>query len=428
MGIKWSSFEESKRKKFMSLDDWLLISPVIGVLGIGVMIHLFSAYWYPTAAVWSMGLLSNVCFAVALITWLLWWLKRKYKDWQPVSEAYYEEWKHNWDAQQRVMGIVLAAALLIVLFLIWLRANLNGIYPKNHAFIYLLFATVGMQWFLAEVVLIRQMNVRLQKYMEMLQVLHKKQTEAALQYAAEVEKESREKVSRSDRLRMDLITNVSHDLKTPLTSMVGYLELLKKEEMNDTAKDYLQVISRRADKLSEMIESLFSLAKVSSGNVEFQKEEISMNCLVEQICADMDDKIKASELQFVMNLTEEGTDFEADNSYMYRVCQNLMENALKYAQKGPRVFVKTDIQTVASDDESQKKVVLELTNTAGYPMDFSKEDIVERFARGDRSRTTEGNGLGLAIVSTYVNAMGGTFDIFIDCDQFKTQVSFPLHS
>ena len=112
----------------------------------------------------------------------------------------------------------------------------------------------------------------------------------------------------------------------------------------------------------------------------------------------------------------------ADNGYMYRICQNLLENALKYSAKGTRIFVTTRVLGEKLNDE---KVCLEITNTAGYHMDFQKEDIVERFARADKARTTEGNGLGLAIVSTYAKALGGEFDIFVDCDQFKARVIFP---
>ena len=170
--------------------------------------------------------------------------------------------------------------------------------------------------------------------------------------------------------------------------------------------------------MKEMIESLFSLAKVSSGNVELIREKISVNRLIEQIFADMDDRIRQSGLEYIRRFCEEDTQIVTDNRYMYRICQNLMENTLKYSAGGTRVFVKT---YVTPEDQ----VGLEITNTANYLMDFRKEDIVERFVRGDSSRTTEGNGLGLAIVSTYAGALGGAFDLQIDCDQFKAKLLFP---
>lgn len=205
--------------------------------------------------------------------------------------------------------------------------------------------------------------------------------------------------------------------------MVGYLELLKKEELDDVSKDYVNVISDKAQKLKEMIESLFSLAKASSGNMQFNMESIELNRLIEQIFADMDDKIRDSDLKFVNMLTEEDTHMITDNIHMYRICQNLIENALKYSAGGTRVFVRTFIEKHAVED----LICLQITNTSGYLMDFSKEDIVERFARGDKSRSGDGNGLGLAIVSTYTAALGGSFDINIDCDQFKAILHFPLY-
>ena len=222
-----------------------------------------------------------------------------------------------------------------------------------------------------------------------------------------------------DEMRKEFLDNVSHELKTPLTSIVGYLELIKKEELSDVVRDYVDVISTRAGKLGEMINSLFSLAKASSGNVELHKETFELNRLMEQIFADMDDRIKESGLKFVTQFTEEDTAIYSDNSYFYRICQNLVENALKYSAKGTRVFVKTYKKEAGTD----QKIVLEITNTSGYEMDFEKEDIIERFSRGDKARTSEGNGLGLAIVSTYAKALGGEFDIKIDCDQFKAIVS-----
>lgn len=282
--------------------------------------------------------------------------------------------------------------------------------------------------------------------MDHMEVLQQKRLAEAL----EIEKKSMDKASRSDQLRVDLIANVSHDLKTPLTSIVGYLELIKKEELSDAVRDYVDVISARTEKLGEMINSLFSLAKASSGNVELHKEQFEVNRLIEQIFADMEDQIRESGLKFVTQLTKDNTEIHSDNMYFYRICQNLIENALKYSAPNTRVFVKTflrqtevgegglqgDIHLIEIPDsvlqkvsfdqptEQKEKICIEITNTAGYDMDFTKEDIIERFARGDQSRTSEGNGLGLAIVSTYVKALGGEFDIRIDCDQFKACLEF----
>ena len=210
--------------------------------------------------------------------------------------------------------------------------------------------TVLLQFILLYAVLLRfrrkeldliheQQELDIQKKIEEVTKHGQKRLEEAL----EIERKSLEQVSRSDQLRVDLITNVSHDLKTPLTSMVGYIELIKKEDLSDVIRDYVDVISERAEKLKEMINSLFNLAKASSGNIELHPEKFEVNRLIEQIFADMDDRIKESGLEFVTQLTEESTELCTDNGYFYRICQNLMENALKYSAKGTRVFVKTYI-------------------------------------------------------------------------------------
>ena len=286
----------------------------------------------------------------------------------------------------------------------------------NYAAGYVMLFTALIQYMVWQFVRRRFDEKRREMLMGKLEEINQKRIAEAL----ESEKKSLAKVSRSDQLRIDLITNVSHDLKTPLTSMVGYIELIKKEELSDLVRDYVDVLSERAEKLKEMINSLFSLAKASSGNIELHPEKFELNRLVEQIFADMHDHVKESELQFVKQLTEENTEIISDNMYFYRICQNLIENALKYSAKHTRVFVKT------YQKESSNHLCLEITNTAGYPMDFTKEEIIERFFRGDKQRSSEGNGLGLAIVSTYVKALGGEFDIKIDCDQFKACVEMPL--
>lgn len=418
-----------------------------GVVGIVVLSNnLFDGY--PTDLTWMLGVWSNLFLSVAVIVFLSAWLRKKYKNWIPADEHFYEEWKEQYKRQQQIL---LGAFLVLMLVAWWIYINrYNGLfysyYVSNNARFYLLFATAILQCAISETLVVRFMMARLDMYMARINEINQDTVEQALARALEIEKTSMEKVSRSDQLRMDLITNVSHDLKTPLTSMVGYVELLKKEELSDTARDYLEVISNRAGKLKEMIESLFTLAKVSSGNVELKKEHLTLNRLIEQLFADMQDKVQQSGLEFVTVLSKEDTGLIADNGYMYRICQNLLENALKYSAKGTRVFVTTSVLSEGADSVQHsanqtergadgaegletapflQKICLEITNTAGYHMDFQKEDIVERFARADKARSTEGNGLGLAIVSTYAKALGGEFDIFIDCDQFKARLVFP---
>lgn len=221
---------------------------------------------------------------------------------------------------------------------------------------------------------------------------------------------------KSEKMKIDLITNVSHDLKTPLTSVIGYIELMKKEEMTDVLKDYTKVISNKTELLKSMIDKVFELAKVSSGNTEFKMEQLEMNRLVSQILADLQDVIENKKKVIKEDMTEEKTYFKADSVCMYRIVQNLIVNALKYSMDGTRIFVKTYVK--------EKEIFFEVINVANYPLDFDVKTLKERFVRADESRSTEGNGLGLAIVETYTNALGGKFDINTDGDTFKAVLSF----
>jgi len=431
-----------KMKKIL-IKCWKWILALL-FLPAGIFVLLQIVYnGYTTEVTWRFGFLVNVCFGLCIICVLPQSIRYIYRNWLPDYGDFFEDWKKHWKTQQKTLGSI--AGVLFILtawFFSLMKGSYGWLYPgyvSNYATGYLLFATIAIQGCIAEVILIRFMLGRLQMLMEHMQEINRMRLSEAL----EIERQSLEKVSRSDQLRVDLITNVSHDLKTPLTSMAGYIELLKKEELSDMARDYLEVISRRACKLKEMIESLFNLAKASSGNIELKKEKINVNRLLEQLMADMEDRIKNSGLQYIKMLATEDTSFETDNTYLYRICQNLIENTLKYSAKGTRVFVKTFVEENSLSDETehgkeglqtaeehlglgQKSLCIEITNTAGYAMDFSKEDIVERFARADKARSTDGNGLGLAIVSTYAAALGGEFDILMDCDQFKARLVFPV--
>ena len=400
----------------------------VAVVGAGVYLGLnlvINRGYHPTEEALFFGVLCNLLLGLGLNGLLGEYFEKRYKDWHPEDETHFEEWKgvrRIWNQRLLIAGA--AAFIAAFWYLTYLTnggARVNWQYYTNYASGYIMIISGLIQYLICRAAFERFWMKKLQEMMDASAQINRKRLEEAL----EIERKSLEKMSRSDQLRVDLITNVSHDLKTPLTSMVGYIELIKKEELSDVVRDYTDVISDRAEKLKEMINSLFNLAKASSGNVELHMERFEVNRLIEQIFADMDDHIKASGLTFVTNLTEDDTELVSDNSYFYRICQNLVENALKYSAKGTRVFVKTSVKPAGDDAEEERKLCLEITNTSGYPMDFTKEDIIERFARGDKARSGDGNGLGLAIVSTYTKALGGEFDIKIDCDQFKACLVFP---
>ena len=425
MDTKWKNMVKAIKKFVKEYYDC-----VFGVLMFIIGSFLFfevlvNRYYYSTWGVWRICLIGNILVQPGICLLVRRYMKLRYRNWSQKGSAetylqdtedsiYYQTWKAKEKQSEKrfrnILAVELSAAAAYLFFI-----SYSSRWGWNYAAGYMMVATVFIEYICCREVIQRYWRNELDQIMEQTESFFQKRLEQAL----EIERKSLEKVSRSDQLRVDLITNVSHDLKTPLTSIVGYLELIKKEELSDVVRDYVDVISTRAGKLGEMINSLFSLAKASSGNVELHKETFELNRLMEQIFADMDDRIKESGLKFVTQLTEEDTAIYSDNSYFYRICQNLVENALKYSAKGTRVFIKTYKKEAGTD----QKMVLEITNTSGYEMDFEKEDIIERFSRGDKARTSEGNGLGLAIVSTYAKALGGEFDIKIDCDQFKAIVS-----
>ena len=425
MGTKWKNMKNSIRAFWLAHRAQILTG-VLALLALALFLLLaFNYRRMNTRIVWSFGLAMNLIGAAALSRWFACHLQKRYAAWETLDEDFYEVWSERSQEQGKGLLYIAGAALAgVAVFFIIKKVSYDIWYLPNYAYFYLLLFTVLLQYLALSMTLKRFMKAKLDAFVAGLRELNRTRVARALQ----VEKESMEKAAKSEQLKVDLISNVSHDLKTPLTSMVGYIELLKKEELGDAARDYVEVIASRAEKLKEMISSLFSLAKASSGNIELHQERLSFNTLLEQILADMKDQIDAVDLTFVVRLDAKPDYLMTDNAYLYRICQNLIENALKYAAKNTRVFIRTfvteTVSTVASPTRERRQICFEITNTSGYPIDFEKDDIVERFARGDKARSSDGNGLGLAIVSTYTAALGGSLDIKLDCDQFKVRISF----
>ena len=222
---------------------------------------------------------------------------------------------------------------------------------------------------------------------------------------------------KGERMKIDLITNVSHDLKTPLTSIIGYVDLLSRDDtLSDEAKDYVTILVKKTERLKDIISDLFELAKSTSGDVKVDMEEMDMKRLVEQTLGDMADQIEESGFGIRYQCNTEHTKFMGDGNRMYRVVQNVIENALKYSLKGTRIFIYIT--------EEAGNIVLKVTNTASYEMNFTEEEIMERFARAEKSRTSEGNGLGLSIADSFTKNCGGKFEIKIEGDQFTVTIQF----
>ncbi len=221
---------------------------------------------------------------------------------------------------------------------------------------------------------------------------------------------------KAERMKTELITNVSHDLKTPLTSIISYTELLANVDgLPEEAKDYARIIAKKSDRLKTLTQDLFDISKVQSGNESVVLEKLDVSLLINQSLGEHDNEIKMSGMTFCVNTPKE-LYIRADGRKMSRVISNLINNILKYTMKNTRVFI--------SAYEENGEVVMEFKNIASYPMDFSAEEIVGRFVRGDESRTQEGNGLGLAIAKSYTEICNGKFEIVLDGDMFKAILKF----
>lgn len=231
--------------------------------------------------------------------------------------------------------------------------------------------------------------------------------------------ESLEEQMKAERMKIQLVTNVSHDLKTPLTSIISYADLLSKEPcLSEASKDYVNILMDKSNRLKNIVSDLFDLAKSTSGDIQLEIETLDLKKLIEQTLADMGDEIDKSQLKFKTKLPEFPVLINADGRKMYRVFQNLIDNALKYGLEGTRVFLDLEVDN--------NEAIVSVKNTAGYEMDFTAEEILQRFARGDDARTTEGNGLGLSIAESFTQVCGGGFNIHIDGDLFKVVLKFKV--
>lgn len=224
---------------------------------------------------------------------------------------------------------------------------------------------------------------------------------------------------RSERMKVELVTNVSHDLKTPLTSIISYTDLLSKEEgLPEHVNDYVTILQKKSQRLNTLIQDLFELSKVTSGETRPENEKLDLGKLIRQTLADMDEQIRQSKLAFKVDIPEEPIFIQSDGKKLYRVFLNLVSNTLKYSLEGSRVFVELTV--------NKGVAAVCIKNTANYEMDFCENEIIERFTRSDKTRSTEGSGLGLAIAQSFTQACSGDFKVTVDGDLFKVLVSFPL--
>ncbi len=222
---------------------------------------------------------------------------------------------------------------------------------------------------------------------------------------------------KSERFKTELITNVSHDIKTPLTSIINYVDLIKKEEIgNETLKEYVKVLDRQSSRLKKLIEDLVEASKASTGNMTVNMARTEVNVLLTQTVGEYEERTKNSGLELILKQPEDEVFIMSDGRLLWRVFDNLMSNICKYAQPGTRAYL--DLE------QTNGQAVITFRNVSKYALNITSDELLERFVRGDSSRNTEGSGLGLSIARSLVELQKGKLDLYIDGDLFKVVLKF----
>ena len=227
---------------------------------------------------------------------------------------------------------------------------------------------------------------------------------------------------KNEKLKADLITNVSHDIKTPLTSIVNYVDLLKRENLgNENARNYIRILDEKSQRLKQLTEDLVETSKITSGNVKLDMQKIDMVELLYQTGGEFNERFEARNLTIVTKIPNKSMYIYADGRQLYRSLENLYTNAAKYALENTRVYVELS--------NNDNKVVFTIKNVSKNELDIvsdGKVDLTERFVRGEKSRTTEGSGLGLSIAKNLTTLMGGKFEINVDGDLFIATIEYEM--
>lgn len=223
--------------------------------------------------------------------------------------------------------------------------------------------------------------------------------------------------TKNERMKADLITNVSHDIKTPLTSIINYVDILKRSNIEDPKiQGYLEILEAKAQRLKTLTEDVVEASKVSSGNINLQLMDVNLVEMMNQTTGEFAEKFEHKNLELIQTLPNEPAIIHVDGRRMWRVLENLYNNAAKYAMPGTRIYA--DLRT------DKDEVIFSLKNVSEYPLNFSADELTERFIRGDISRSTEGSGLGLSIAKSLVQMQGGKLELYLDGDLFKATVRF----
>ncbi|MDU7242638.1 sensor histidine kinase [Clostridium sp.] len=325
----------------------------------------------------------------------------------------------------KFISIIFLSALAI--FCLWLESFVFlsygfMVFSRAYICIYLIFTSILSVMIFREITILESQTLRIAKGnykvdLKADKILVLKNIENNLITIEDGLKEALGKAITSEKMKSELITNVSHDLKTPLTSIINYIGLLKEENITDEKRSkYLEVLDMKSKRLKILIEDLFEASKAVSGNMTFEKEDLNIVSLLRQVIGELEEKITQANLDIITKWPEDKAIVYIDGRKTFRVYENLVNNIIKYSMKNSRVYI--DV----INSENEVKVIMK--NISAYQIDFTSEEIIERFKRGDKSRSTEGSGLGLSIAKSIVELQGGNFDIEIDGDLFKVITTF----
>ena len=222
---------------------------------------------------------------------------------------------------------------------------------------------------------------------------------------------------KKESMQTELITNVSHDLKTPLTSIINYVDLMKRENPTDPKiQEYLRILDEKSQRLKVLTEDVVEASKASTGNIKLEMNDIDFVEMVQQVIGEFEEKFQEKNLTMMVHFTDEPSIIYADGQRMWRVLENVFGNVVKYAMEGTRVY--------AEISNRNKKVTFSLKNISAQPLNISADELTERFIRGDVARNTEGSGLGLSIAKSLTELQGGEFKLYLDGDLFKVMITF----
>lgn len=412
-----------------------------------VLVLFFSctvAYFlcYILAASFIRRIRANILWKNSLTARTITWV------WKKGGQCFYKIWKNsNWKRKTVILlfgyliGSIFCGGCSIISFIIMIVENGNffivciffllifaGLQIK--AISYVIKNEIGTEQILEGIKQLSLGNLEYEmnmqglsgEYLEMAQTLPK--IRDGLNTAIQ-------KSLRDERMKTELITNVSHDIKTPLTSIINYIDLLKRAKpQGENVEHYLEVLTQKSERLRHLIEDLVEASKASSGTLPLDKKNLNLIELIQQIMGEFEEKLELRKLLLLIHCPEIPVIIFADGQRMFRIMENLFQNLYKYALEGTRVYLDLEIasvdQDINFDKNKEKKAVLTLRNISAAPLNISEEELTERFVRGEESRTTEGSGLGLSIAKDLVTLQGGKFWLKIDGDLFKVIMEFPI--